>query len=189
MIWGSAGGSERVNRKLEQDILPEFKANRVHRLLPFNEPDNPDQSNLAVDTVVNDYWPLLEKVNMPLASPSVAHATGNWTRKFFEEADKRCLRMEYTAVHWYGGANAQSFKDTMIETYESYGKRPLLITEFAVADWDADEPHKNKVRFVNKKKGSSIAFDWPLAVSSTLTFKVLLLFVCCSLTLLVFWIS
>jgi Glycosyl hydrolase catalytic core len=40
MIWGSAGGVERVNRKLEMDILPEFKANRVHRLLPFNEPDN-----------------------------------------------------------------------------------------------------------------------------------------------------
>jgi O-glycosyl hydrolase len=88
----------------------------------------------------------LEKVNMPLASPSVAHATGNWTRTFFQEADKKCLRMEYTAVHWYGGANAQSFKQTMIEAYEDYGKRPLLITEFAVADWDAEEPRENKVR-------------------------------------------
>jgi hypothetical protein len=51
------------------------------------------------------------------------------------EADKRGYRVDYIGVHSYGGPNAADFKAKMKRIYEKYGKRPLLITEFAVADW------------------------------------------------------
>jgi Glycosyl hydrolase catalytic core len=140
MVWGKWG----LKKAIEENIVPEFKASRVHRLLAFNEPDHKAQADLTVNNVV-DYWPLLEGPNIPLASPSVAHPLGGWCKKFFQTADERGLQMEYTALHYYGGANVERFKTTMIEAYELYGKRPLLITEFAVADWDAKTPKDNRV--------------------------------------------
>jgi hypothetical protein len=54
---------------------------------------------------------------------------------FMKEVDERGYRVDYIGVHWYGGTNAESFKKKMKTIYEKYGKRPLLITEFAPADW------------------------------------------------------
>lgn len=51
------------------------------------------------------------------------------------EGDRRGYRVDYIAVHWYGGTNAQAFKNKMRRIYNMYGERPLLITEFAPADW------------------------------------------------------
>jgi O-glycosyl hydrolase len=56
-------------------------------------------------------------------------------RDFMREADRRCYRVDYIGVHWYGGTRAEHFKERMRQIYEMYGKRPLLITEFAPADW------------------------------------------------------
>jgi hypothetical protein len=140
MVWGR----QDVKKRIDEDVLPEFKAKRVHRLLAFNEPDHKQQADLTVNNVV-DYWPVFEGPNIPLASPSVAHPLGDWSKRFFQTANEKGLQMEYTALHWYGEPSAQRFKKTMIEAFESYGKRPLLITEFAVADWDAKTPEENKV--------------------------------------------
>jgi hypothetical protein len=63
---------------------------------------------------------------------------------FVEEADANCLRMEYVALHWYGAANAKELKNQLRVAYKLYGsRRPLLITEFAPADWSADVPEDN----------------------------------------------
>ena len=64
-------------------------------------------------------------------------------RDFMREADKRNYRMDYIGVHWYGGTSPRSFKERMIEVYEAYGRRPLLISEFAVADWGAKSIEQN----------------------------------------------
>jgi hypothetical protein len=142
MIWG-AWGAAAVQRKIERDILPEYRAGRVQRFLGFNEPDHPNQSNMLVDSAV-EFWPILEGAQIPLASPSVAHGTGEWMQTFMSRADNECLRMEYIGIHWYGGADAPTFKEKMREIFELYdGKRPLLITEFAPADWTATVPENN----------------------------------------------
>lgn len=143
MIWG-AWGSEGLERKIKTDILPQIASGQAKRFLGFNEPDFEKQSNLSVDEVVS-YWPVLEKVDLPLASPSVGHATGPWMVEFMQKTEESCLRMEYIAVHWYGSPNAASFKNKMREAYTLYGSwRPMLITEFAIADWGATTPEENR---------------------------------------------
>ena len=142
MIWGAWGASG-VRRRIEKDILPQFQQGNVHRYLAFNEPDIEFQSNLSVEHVVG-YWPLLQEAGIPLASPSVGHAFGSWMQDFMQQVESKCLRVEYTAIHWYKNPNPQAFKQDMIDAYYRYGQRPILLTEFAPADWDATTPSENR---------------------------------------------
>ena len=54
--------------------------------------------------------------------------------------------MDYVGVHWYGGTDAAHFKTKMRRIYEKYGRRPLLITEFAPADWQAKTHSQNRMK-------------------------------------------
>lgn len=142
MIWG-AWGEAGLRRRLEKDILPQYKLGKVRRLLAFNEPDMEFQSNLSVDKVV-EYWPVLQDARIPLATPSVAHALGDWMIDFMQQVEEKCLRAEYTAIHWYKSPNPQKFKEDITEAFYRHGERPILLTEFAVADWGASSPEENR---------------------------------------------
>ncbi|MDX1682717.1 MAG: glycosyl hydrolase, partial [Phycisphaeraceae bacterium] len=69
---------------------------------------------------------------------------GTWMRDFMAEVGKRDLRVDTIGVHWYGGTSARHFKERMRKIYETYGERPLMITEFAPADWRAKSVEKNR---------------------------------------------
>jgi hypothetical protein len=143
MLWGAWGKTGFIDR-IVSDIFPQVESGQAKRVLGFNEPDNEPQSNLPVQDAVS-YWHILEDLGIPLVSPSVAKATGSWMLDFMEAAEAECLRMEYIALHWYGAANVNEFKNQMRVAYKLYGsQRPLLITEFAPADWSAEAPEKNK---------------------------------------------
>jgi Glycosyl hydrolase catalytic core len=144
MLW-TGKNLEQVQERITKEVLPNVKAGKSKRLLGFNEPDQKEQSNIPY-TVALDLWPALEKLNIPLCSPACANpegikdekvtgVPGSWMRDFMKEADKRGYRVDYIGVHSYGGSSAADFKAKMKRIYEKYGKRPLLITEFAVADW------------------------------------------------------
>lgn len=152
MAWG-AWGKEGLQKNLDSKVIPLIKSGKVKRFLGFNEPDKHDQANMKVKEVLK-YWPMLEALNVPLCSPACANALGkddasnqgvggNWMRTFMKEVEKKGLRIDYIGVHWYGGTGATSFKERMVEIYNAYGKRPLLVTEFAPADWGAKTPAKN----------------------------------------------
>jgi len=153
MIWG--GSSEaRVGSALRQDVLPHVRTRRMKRLLGFNEPDGEKQANMPYMKAI-ELWPELMKMGVPLCSPACANAEGmndesvqgvkgTWMRDFMREADKRGYRVDYIGVHWYGGTSAKYFKDKMRRIYEKYGRRPILLTEFAPADWRAKSPEKNR---------------------------------------------
>ena len=146
MTWG-AWGMDGFAKTLSKDVVPQIQSGQAKRLLGFNEPDKKEQANMPYTEALK-YWPLLEKLGIPLCSPACANplsdvddstqgVRGTWMRDFMREADKRKYRMDYIGVHWYGGTSPRSFKERMIEVYEAYGRRPLLISEFAVADWGA----------------------------------------------------
>ena len=146
MTWG-AWGMDGFAKTLSKDVVPQIQSGQAKRLLGFNEPDKKEQANMPYTEALK-YWPLLEKLGIPLCSPACANplsdiddstqgVRGTWMRDFMREADKRKYRMDYIGVHWYGGTSPRSFKERMIEVYEAYARRPLLISEFAVADWGA----------------------------------------------------
>ena len=156
-VWGGAKTEEMFKERLERDIVPHIKAGTCQRLLAFNEPDKKEQSNMKVEDCLR-LWPMLEELGVPLCSPSCAnpmgcakkrHATkdddacnqgvsGSWNTDFFQGVQKHGYRCDYLGVHWYGGPSFPAFQKRMLDIYESQGsKYPLLLTEFAVADWTA----------------------------------------------------
>ncbi len=153
MAWG-AWNSDNFQKALNKYVVPKIKQGLVKRFLGFNEPDKSDQANMPVDAALK-YWPILEKLGIPLCSPACANPLGDddtsnqgvggsWMRQFMREAEKRGYRVDYIGVHWYGSPSPTFFKERMLKIYNAYGKRPLLITEFAVADWGVKRPADNK---------------------------------------------
>ncbi len=134
--------------RLEQSVVPHVRAGRIKRFLGPNEPDRKEHGDMTVEQALS-IWPALESLGVPLCSPSCANTEGteatdeanqgtggNWMPAFMAEADRRGLRIDYIGTHGYPGPNAESFKVKLRRIYEKYGRRPLLITEFAVADWN-----------------------------------------------------
>lgn len=132
MIWG--GGNEDRLENLIKDMRSDIFRGKVKRLLGFNEPDGEKQANMTVERAL-ELWPILERAGVPLASPGAVHADREWMLKFMEGVRDKDLRVDYIAVHSYGGTSAGHFKKKLRRIYELHDKRPLLITEFAVADW------------------------------------------------------
>jgi len=144
MIWG-AWNAAVLNTTIETVIKPAFEAGLTQRLLGFNEPDSSTQSNMPVSKAIK-FWPLLQIPGMPLASPAVATIQGKWMTKFVRKINKRKrLYMDYVAVHWYGSPSVSQFQSQMLSIYQGYGSQwPLLITEFAPADWSAKTVSQNR---------------------------------------------
>jgi len=77
-------------------------------------------------------------------SPACVHPLGDWCWSFMQQTGREGLRVDAIGVHYYGSSDPEDFFDLLEDVYESYGRRPLLVTEFALADWDAATPADNK---------------------------------------------
>jgi hypothetical protein len=138
MIWGKGG----IDEAKVSELVSLREQGKIRYLLGFNEPDGADQANMTVDEAV-ERWPLLEAVGVPLGSPGCVNPTGTWMKDFMQRANNEGLRVDFVCVHWYGGANAASLVSKLEEVYELYGK-PIWITEFAPADWQAGTVEENR---------------------------------------------
>lgn len=152
MVFGgghlqSADAPKKVAESLTKAVVPHIRSGKVKRLLGPNEPDRKEHGNLSVEQTLA-IWKTMEALKIPLCSPSCANTEGtdakdaanqgtggNWMPTFMREADRRGLRIDYIGTHGYPGPNAGAFKVKLERIYQKYGKRPLLITEFGVADW------------------------------------------------------
>ena len=143
MLWG-------YYPDLFEDFTDRMLGPDPRIVLGFNEPDSSSQSNLSVGYALEGWERLADKVTAAttdgsvLVSPSCVQPTGAWCTEFIDTADERGLRLDAIGVHWYGGASPQTLFDKLTETYRRYGNRPILLTEFAVADWTADSVDDNK---------------------------------------------
>lgn len=152
MVFGgqhlqSADAPKKVAESLAKAVVPQIRSGKVKRLLGPNEPDRTQHGNLSVEQTLA-LWPAMEALKIPLCSPSCANTEGtdakdaanqgtggNWMPAFMREADRRGLRIDYIGTHGYPGPDAKAFKVKLQRIYQKYGRRPLLITEFGVADW------------------------------------------------------
>ncbi len=111
-------------------------------LLGFNEPDQEKQANMTVQAAL-DAWPKLQELNLPLGSPAGVHADSPWMQSFMAEATKRKYRIDFVTVHWYGGPSSSQLMLHLDKIAKLY-RRPLWITEFCPADWNANKTGKNQ---------------------------------------------
>jgi hypothetical protein len=142
MIWG-AYDQVKLDKKILDDIMPQIITGQAKRLLTYNEPDSPNQAGMPVSKAI-EFWPTIESLGLPLVGPAPVQSVGNWITSFIAEVDNQCLRMEHVGVHWYAEPNPQAFKNRMISVYSQLGQRPIMLTEFAVADWSASTVEENK---------------------------------------------
>lgn len=143
MIWGQGS----LERNAIEQVRSEVPRTGAENLLGFNEPDYDAQADMSVDTAVK-LWPQLEQAGLRLGSPAPVQALGDWLQEFMDQAAAKDLRVDFVAMHSYIPPKADSFLNTVQKLYERYGK-PVWITEYAVADWDATA--KSPSRFTEKE--------------------------------------
>lgn len=119
-------------------------ANCYSTLLGFNEPDAKTQGNTTVEKAL-EAWPKLEAAGLRLGSPACVHPDNDWMVAFVKGVEKRGLRVDFICMHSYGGPGAESLVKRIEKVYALF-KRPIWITEFAVADWDAKTPAGNRYK-------------------------------------------
>jgi Glycosyl hydrolase catalytic core len=113
MIWGGGKTKELLQDRIDELIQPHVEAGTIHRVLCFNEPDKKNQANMEPDRCL-EFWPQLEKLGVPLCSPSCANPLGSkvarectqgvsgcWMRDFMAKLEERGHRCDYLGVHWY----------------------------------------------------------------------------------------
>lgn len=107
-------------------------------LLGFNEPERRNQGNTSVEEAL-DAWPKLMATGLRLGSPAPSsdRAGMEWLHRFMEGVEKRNLRVDFIAVHYYRSADAQQFDEWLDDLYRRY-KRPIWVTEFNAKFTDGD---------------------------------------------------
>jgi hypothetical protein len=151
--WGCPGkgadGYEFVpmvkgNRKpVPSAELGRFADPAAKHLLSFNEPERSGQGNLTVAQAL-EAWPALvafaDEKKLRLGSPCVSSDGGGgaWMREFMEQAQRKKLRIDFVAAHWYRSADPGAFEDWLKELNTSY-RRPVWVTEFNAMYTGADE--------------------------------------------------
>ena len=138
MVWGKQNWAM---KHLKAHRVPKVDKKK-HPLLGFNEPDGKKQANMTVAEALK-LWPQLEATNRRLGSPASIHADNDWMKNFMAQAKKKGLRVDFVCVHWYGPNNPDQLIKKLKKVHELYGK-PIWITEFAVADWQAKSLGKNR---------------------------------------------
>ena len=132
MTWGAASVSAATLAQVSSE---------GHVLLGFNEPDLGSQSNMSVSQALA-LWPKLMATGMTLGSPAVASGAatpGGWLDQFMTGAKQRGYRVNFIAVHWYGGDFAagpavQELESYLQAIYARY-HLPIWVTEFALTSY------------------------------------------------------
>jgi hypothetical protein len=134
MIWGAGSVTAATLRQVKRE---------GRDLLAFNEPDNAGQSNMTVSQALS-LWPQLMATGMLLGSPAVATdaaTRGGWLDRFMTGAKSRGYRVNFIAVHWYGGDFATAAAVAQLKSYlrAIYARYhlPIWLTEFALIRFGA----------------------------------------------------
>jgi len=139
MFWGRSSVTDDNINRIKQ-LVDEGK---VKYILGFNEPDGVTQANMTVDEAI-DLWPRLEEIGVPIGSPATVSPDNDWMVEFMDRADEEGLRVDFIAVHHYGGSSVSNFIAKLNRAHANFGNRPIWITEFAVADWNATSQANNR---------------------------------------------
>ncbi|MBY8878426.1 sigma-70 family RNA polymerase sigma factor [Actinacidiphila acidipaludis] len=132
MVWG-AGSADAASLARARQAGP--------YLLGFNEPDMAGQSNMTVDQALA-LWPSLMSTGRVLGSPAVAYGAdtpGGWLDRFMSGAAAKGYRVDFIALHWYGGdfttPDAVAQLQRYLEAVHNRYHKPVWLTEFALIDF------------------------------------------------------
>ncbi len=106
----------------------------ITALLGFNEPERVKQGNMSVERAL-ELWPQLEKATakekLLLGSPATSSDKGGveWFEAFMKGAEKRKLRIDFIATHWYRGRDVDGF-EKFLDGLAQKHQCKVWLTEF-----------------------------------------------------------
>ena len=131
----------------------------IQHLLGYNEPERGDQGNLSIEDALK-HWPKLQAIaeakNIPLGSPAPSSDGKGvqWLEEFMRQAKKQKLRVDFIAMHWYRGRDADAFENFLKGLAKEY-RLPVWLTEFN--GWSGTEREnyaflKQALKFLERDK-------------------------------------
>jgi len=140
-IFGVEGYGARPDQHLEPEI-----ADWEWIYLAYNEPNQPDQSDIPPKIAAQNYKELTEQYpDKVVVSPATGHVDTEWFDEFWEECLILECRIDYIATHQYKGTIDERMKQ--LKDYSlRYGKQ-IWLTEFALA---LEEDTEKIVEFVEE---------------------------------------
>ena len=139
MWWGIT--ADRLGRNRTEMLVlmrAEWAVSDVPKyLLGFNEPNHTDQSNMSVQTALNE-WSRAEQVKLPLVGPQHDYAWGSWYTSFFDQADAIGMRIDEGGGHIYPTAasvNYDAFSSGVTDGYNAQNSRVQWVTELNWVNW------------------------------------------------------
>lgn len=108
-------------------------------LLGFNEPDSSSQSNLT-PAMAASLWTSkvtstsASQIGSPATAENPVTGSSQWLTTFLSQSPTP--HVDFICLHRYGSADVNTFLSFVDNVWNTY-KKPIWITEFAVADWSA----------------------------------------------------
>lgn len=120
----------------------------VNIILGFNEPDSTSQSNILPIDAANLWYKVINTGATQIGSPATAEnpSTGTWLKTFLNSTITGTTskpKVDFICVHRYAGPDAVNFLNFVDNVWNTF-KKPIWITEFAVADWSATTAKSTK---------------------------------------------
>ncbi|MDR1692388.1 MAG: S-layer homology domain-containing protein [Oscillospiraceae bacterium] len=139
MFWNGSANQSRIG---------DYKT-----ILGCNEPDHPDQANVSAANVAKNWWPSFVSSGKRLGSPAAAweyeNKPGQWLYDFMEliKQPDGSYPVDFIAIHDYAGWPGNTdegadqiagFRSKIEDLWNRY-RKPIWITEFAVANWPSNQ--------------------------------------------------
>lgn len=119
-------------------------SNGATAVLGFNEPDHPQQANLAYGVAATQYKSLITDnfsgAGVTLVSPAVTNGAAPMGLTYLSNFMNACsdCGIDAIAIHWYDlSTNIDYFKSYISGAYTQFGK-PIWLTEFGTTDGNDD---------------------------------------------------
>ncbi|POS85717.1 hypothetical protein EPUL_004139 [Erysiphe pulchra] len=129
MLWGTGAHADKWTENANSAI-----ASGSTHMLAFNEPDLGAQSSLTVAEAVAGYQQLMQPYagKVKLGSPAVTNGASPMGLAYLKNFIASCsgCTIDFVAIHWYNGGNADDFKNYVAKAHAVGGGRPVWITEF-----------------------------------------------------------
>ncbi|RKF65846.1 Alkali-sensitive linkage protein 1 [Erysiphe neolycopersici] len=129
MLWGTGAHADKWTENANRAI-----ASGSTHILAFNEPDLGSQSSLTVAEAVAGYQQLMQPYagKAKLGSPAVTNGASPMGLAYLKNFIAACsgCTIDFVAIHWYNGGNADDFKNYVAKAHAVSGGRPVWITEF-----------------------------------------------------------
>lgn len=145
---------------------------KVNHLMGYNEPDHVEQSNVSVETAI-EQWPEMMKAGMRLGSPAVTD--NNWLYRFIEECDKRNFRVDFVVYHAYWGGKSTTNWYNDLRNVSTTTKRKVWLKEWNLgANWtteswpDPTGPRRDAdMNIIYDGQGNTTTVNRPLSPSNS----------------------